>query len=92
MRCFACDVDLGQTAPMDRATSRWYCIVCFEPTLQVQLAAASVEIEWARITESETNFSYKGVADILETEGWAAFSDAPMQEIVDYYEEEVDEE
>ena len=72
MRCFSCDLDLGNDAPMDRPTKRFYCTICFQPTLEVQLAAASREIEWSRISQSETLYSYRGVADILEAEGWQA--------------------
>lgn len=38
MRCFACSKDLSDDAPEDRPTGRFYCIDCYEPTLDVQLA------------------------------------------------------
>lgn len=36
MRCFACDLDVGDQG-YDRDTDRYYCNTCIEPTHDVQL-------------------------------------------------------
>lgn len=90
MRCFACNLDLGPAAVMDRPTKRYYCTDCFEPTLQVQLAAASEDIDWYRISESETSFSFAAVSDILEEEGWEAVKE--VVSLDEYLEEKNEDE
>jgi hypothetical protein len=58
---------LGPTTPVDHPTGRYYCTSCFEATLEVQLAAMSSEVEWHRIHDSQTNFSYYGISSILDS-------------------------
>lgn len=63
MRCFCCNLDLGPEARPDRPTGRFYCISCFEPTLDVQLAAATAEVDWWKVTGNKIS-----VIQVTETE------------------------
>jgi hypothetical protein len=65
MRCYACDINLAEATPVDQHTGRWYCAECFEPTLEVQLAAMSKEIEWSRITDISMSV-HDPLLDIVE--------------------------
>ena len=42
MRCYACDKDVSGD-DIDRPTSRFYCSVCFAPTIEEQFQQARKE-------------------------------------------------
>lgn len=44
---------LTETSRPDRATGRFYCSECFLPTLEVQLAALNVDIDWDKLQENQ---------------------------------------
>lgn len=86
MRCFACNEELHETAQPDRPTDRWYCNICFQPTLEVQLAASVKDLDWVKINDTGSASGPFGIVDVPELD-WEDVS-----EIVGYHLEPVDEE
>lgn len=84
LRCFCCDLNLSETASPDRPTGRYYCTTCFESTLEVQLAAASREIEWSQIDSNKDTFN--NISEILEEEGWSDITEQ-IEDIEEEYNE-----
>lgn len=79
MKCFACDGDLPETAQPDRPTDRWYCNVCFAPTLEVQLAASVKDLDWVKINDTGGTSGPFDIVDVPELD-WEDVS-----EIVGYH-------